>query len=880
MKKNTSGGSFTREIITDLEKFLKREEARFPADEILRIDMHCHDCGSDVPDERLGKILNVPETWLESEKLIEVLSRHGCTAHTITNHNNAKSCYYLQEKGYDILTAAEFTVTVPDFGTRIHVLTYGFTLEQEKKLNKLRESLPQFLQFAHENDIPTVWAHPLYHYRSSSRPSLELYEKLSVMFNRFEVMNGQRDTWQNMLIRNWLDDLTEEKIDSFAKKHKVDWKRYTDNPYRKGYTGGSDEHMGIFLGLTGTRLHIPGLKRRLESEKASELALEAIKANRMSVFGGHHDHEKMMVAFIDYFCQIGLHMQDPGLFRILLHKGDAKEKLLAFLVSNGFAELRRHKMTSRFIEIIHNAFQGEKPSLFIRLLVKKAYQPVVREVTKMSMIHEAPPEQRALLYKESIESMYTHLLELLAGRIRNKMRFLPRQTGSSEKFSDIIESFDIPSHVRALGSRPKSSGNIRLGELMDGLPFPFLATSVIAAATFASTKVLYNARSLLETFSKETGVFIHPKRMLWLTDTFEDNNGVSMVLREVLEEIRRRKLPIDLCVCSDKLESGPNLVVLKPVAEFTVPFYRDYTLKVPNIITLQKIFKENEYDRLMCSTEGVLGFASIYLKKAFSVPGYFYIHTDWMTFAKRVLDFNKSKLDKMKRVLRFFYDQFDKVFVLNSDQRDWLTSSKIGFPESKVALTAHWVDAAFKPMPDSREKLFGLSKSRPVLLFTGRISDEKGVLELPSILAGVRREVPDACLVIAGTGPAEARLREEIPDALFLGWVDHKKLPAIYSSADMLILPSKFDTFGCVVLEALSCGLPVVSYNTKGPKEIIINGECGFIESNRKDMIASVIRYLGDRQIRGRMKKHALKRAAYFSTSRILNELLADVGLQ
>jgi predicted metal-dependent phosphoesterase TrpH len=99
---------------------------------VLSIDLHCHDYNSDTPDELLGRILGVPETWLPSEELIETLSLHGCTAYTVTNHNNARSCYELREKGIDVLTGAEFSCIVPDYGIGIHVLAYG--LHRTRKL--------------------------------------------------------------------------------------------------------------------------------------------------------------------------------------------------------------------------------------------------------------------------------------------------------------------------------------------------------------------------------------------------------------------------------------------------------------------------------------------------------------------------------------------------------------------------------------------------------------------------------------------------------------------------------------------------------------------------------------------------------------------------
>ena len=159
----TNSTSFHAELNYDLQQFLKNQKEKFPLDEILKIDLHCHDYNSDVPDELIGRILNVPETWLPTERLIKRLEKNNVNAITITNHNNARSCFEQIEKGNDVLVGAEFSCTVPDFNIGIHVLTYGFSKEQEIVLNKLRRNLYQFLQYTHAHDLPTIWAHPLYH---------------------------------------------------------------------------------------------------------------------------------------------------------------------------------------------------------------------------------------------------------------------------------------------------------------------------------------------------------------------------------------------------------------------------------------------------------------------------------------------------------------------------------------------------------------------------------------------------------------------------------------------------------------------------------------------------------------------------------------------
>lgn len=682
--------SLESELNLLLDTFLAKEKNRFPDNETLTIDLHCHDHNSDEPDELLGRILNVPETWLPTDDLLSTLKVHGCNTCTITNHNNARSCFELKDRGIDVLTGAEFSCLVPDYKTGIHVLTYGFTAAQEKMLNKLRYDLYKFQEYTREHDIPTIWAHPLYHYKSDGMPPMEFFEKMSLMFERFEVINGQRDTWQNMLVKEWIECLDEEKLSGYEKKFGIRGDRYCSHRFDKAMSGGSDSHMGVFTGLTGTKLHVPDLQMQL-SRTNSVLALEAIKNLRMSPYGSKNDSEKMTVTFIDFLCQIAINMKDPGLIRMLLHKGDAKQKLLAFGLANMFFELKRHKVTMSFLQLFHECFTGKVPGYTKRFFIPKHYKKIFDEAIRLAEVRRDHPEKLVETTKSVIDNIYESLIKLFISRITAKVEKIFSNGGIKEfNINKIVESLEVPvsirSYIDAIQTKKKKRGDIDLGEFLDGLSFPFLASSVILVAAYASARVMYNSRPLLREFSSQLGKMKHPERILWLTDTFEDINGVAMVLNSMLDEIRKRGLPIDILVCSSKLKSADNLIVVEPLTEFTFPFYEHQPMRIPNILDIHKLFKENEYSRIICSTEGPMGLISLFLKKAYSVPAYFFVHTDWMMFARQVLNFDHHNRSRLRRILRAYYRGFDGLFVLNTDQRRDLRKDQGPFPESQDRL--------------------------------------------------------------------------------------------------------------------------------------------------------------------------------------------------
>lgn len=109
---------------------------------------------------------------------------------------------------------------------------------------------------------------------------------------------------------------------------------------------------------------------------------------------------------------------------------------------------------------------------------------------------------------------------------------------------------------------------------------------------------------------------------------------------------------------------------------------------------------------------------------------------------------------------------------------------------------------------------------RPVLLSVGRVAPEK------NLEAFLDADVPGTKVVV-GDGPALERLRARYPAARFLGKLAGEELAAAYRTADCFVFPSKTDTFGLVVIEALACGTPVAAYPVQGPIDILGADGCG-----------------------------------------------------
>ena len=137
-----------------------------------------------------------------------------------------------------------------------------------------------------------------------------------------------------------------------------------------------------------------------------------------------------------------------------------------------------------------------------------------------------------------------------------------------------------------------------------------------------------------------------------------------------------------------------------------------------------------------------------------------------------------------------------------------------GFP--RVRLWTRGVDhELFRPRSQS-----ALDLPRPIFLSVGRVAVEKNLEAL------LRLDLPGST-VIVGDGPARAALRRRFPRAHFLGSMQGEALAAVYASADVFVFPSRTDTFGIVLIEALASGLPVAAFPVPGPIDVIGRGGAG-----------------------------------------------------
>ena len=193
-----------------------------------------------------------------------------------------------------------------------------------------------------------------------------------------------------------------------------------------------------------------------------------------------------------------------------------------------------------------------------------------------------------------------------------------------------------------------------------------------------------------------------------------------------------------------------------------------------------------------------------------------------------------------------------------SEHMRWEVNHLFDPPTDKTVAIPNGVDpAAFAVAPDRVAAARAHHSDRPHLVFAGRLVHEKGVQDLLDATAHLISRHPGLTVSIAGEGPHEEELRDQA-DRLglgttvnFLGFLDGPRLPELLASADCFVMPSRYEPFGMVALEAMAAGAPVVAGRCGGLAEFIVDGVTGLSHEpgNVAELTAAVDRVLTDRTL-------------------------------
>jgi glycosyltransferase involved in cell wall biosynthesis len=261
---------------------------------------------------------------------------------------------------------------------------------------------------------------------------------------------------------------------------------------------------------------------------------------------------------------------------------------------------------------------------------------------------------------------------------------------------------------------------------------------------------------------------------------------------------------------------GATVAFLTPdnFRSFPLPFYPEIRIALATAARIRSVLRELDPSHVHIATEGPIGLAArracIAEKRVFTTS----YHT---RFPEYLAARAPVPLSLSYGFLRRFHGAARATMVSTASLEQEL--AKRGF--ANIVRWTRGVDTEL--FRCDRRNVLDLP--RPVFLYVGRIAVEKSVEAFLNLtLPGTK--------VVVGDGPHRPELERRFPTAHFLGALTGDALADVYSSSDVFVFPSRTDTFGIVLLEALASGLPIAAYPVTGPKDVIGASGCGVLDSD------------------------------------------------
>ncbi len=272
------------------------------------------------------------------------------------------------------------------------------------------------------------------------------------------------------------------------------------------------------------------------------------------------------------------------------------------------------------------------------------------------------------------------------------------------------------------------------------------------------------------------------------------------------------------------IELGHEVEVLSPAgATVPCPGYAEIRLTLRPARAVRAVFERGPFDAIHIATEGPIGLAA----RRWCLRHGLEFTTSYHTRFPEYLRMRAPVPLKLSYAyLRWFHGAAARTLVRTETQINLLAER--GF--TNLAVWPGGVDTTlFRPR---EREAFDLP--RPISLYMGRVSLEKNIESYLDL------DLPGSKVVI-GSGPALDRLKQRYPEVHFLGYRHGEELAALLSSADVFVFPSRTDTLGLVILEAMACGVPVAAYPVPGPQDLITDGGNGALD---EDLHQAVFRAL------------------------------------
>ncbi|MBD2297189.1 glycosyltransferase family 1 protein [Nostoc sp. FACHB-87] len=348
-------------------------------------------------------------------------------------------------------------------------------------------------------------------------------------------------------------------------------------------------------------------------------------------------------------------------------------------------------------------------------------------------------------------------------------------------------------------------------------------------------------------------------RIALFTETFLPKvDGIVTRLRHTVDHLQRDGNQVLVIAPEGGITEHKGAKVYG-ISGFPLPLYPELKMALPRP-AIGYALEEFQPDIIHVVNPAVLGLSGIFYSKVLKIPLVASYHTHLPQYLQH---YGLGMLEGLLwELLKGAHNQALLNLCTSTAMMEELSSHGI----ERVDLWQRGVDTElFHPNLASLEMRSHLSQNHPespLLLYVGRLSAEKEIERIKPILEAI----PQARLALVGDGPHRQALEKHFAgsNTHFVGYLMGRELGSAFASADAFIFPSRTETLGLVLLEAMAAGCPVVAARSGGIPDIVTDGVNGYLfnpKADIQDAISATIRLLENQQERDIIRQNARKEA-------------------
>lgn len=359
-------------------------------------------------------------------------------------------------------------------------------------------------------------------------------------------------------------------------------------------------------------------------------------------------------------------------------------------------------------------------------------------------------------------------------------------------------------------------------------------------------------------------------RIALFTETFLPKvDGIVTRLRHTVDHLQRNGDDV-LVICPDGGLKEHKGAKIYGVSAFPLPLYPELKLALPRP-AIGMALAEFKPDVIHVVNPAVLGLGGLYYGKVMQIPLIASYHTHLPQYLQH---YGLGMLEPvMWELIKANHNQAQLNLCTSTAMVEELRGRGI----ERLDLWQRGVDTeTFRPSLASEEMRSHLSQGHPespLLLYVGRLSAEKEIDRIKPVL----ESIPGARLALVGDGPHRSALEKHFAGTPthFVGYLTGEALGSAFASADAFIFPSRTETLGLVLLEAMAAGCPVVAARSGGIPDIVTDGENGYLFDPRDEQgaIAATQRLFQERTERETLRQNARAEAERWSWSAATRQL-------